>query len=190
MIEAQHKPLKIVVSGPVGAGKTTLIRSLSEIPVVNTDELSSEAIGKSHTTVAMDFGRITLDDCRIHLFGTPGQERFDFMWDLLSEGAFGLLLLLPADRPGDFVHARCILEYITSRHPLPFVVATTRSDLAERAWSPEEVADYFDLSPHQVIAINAERQQSAVGALVRLLELLESPLPATDHQSPPHRRYP
>jgi signal recognition particle receptor subunit beta len=96
------KPLKLVVSGPVGAGKTTFIGSLSEIPVVETDELASEDIGKERTTVALDFGLLTLDGVPIHLFGTPGQERFDFVWDILVEGALGLVLLVAGDSPKDF----------------------------------------------------------------------------------------
>ena len=83
-------PLKIVMAGPVGAGKTTFIRSLSEIPVVDTDEIATEDIGKETTTVAMDFGMLTLDEIPIFLFGTPGQDRFDFMWEVLCEGALGL----------------------------------------------------------------------------------------------------
>lgn len=177
MSATQGKTIKVVVSGPVGAGKTTFIRTLSDIPVVNTDERASEAIGKSHTTVALDFGQITLGDYCVHLFGTPGQSRFDFMWELLSEGAFGLLLLLPSDHPQSFAHARTILEHITSRHALPFVVATTRGDLTSKAWQPEEVADYFDLPTAQVIAINAEQRDSAQSALIRLVEVLETPGP-------------
>jgi len=127
------KPLKLVVSGPVGAGKTTFISSLSEIPVVETDELASEDIGKEKTTVALDFGLLTLDGVPIHLFGTPGQERFDFVWDILVEGALGLVLLVAGDSPKDFPKARHILEYLTSRHPVPFVLGVTRQDLPRGA---------------------------------------------------------
>lgn len=77
-------PLKLV-AGPVGAGKTTFVGSLPEIPVVGTDELASEDIGKLHTTVAIDFGLLTLDNIPVHLFGTPGQDRFDFKWEILCE---------------------------------------------------------------------------------------------------------
>ncbi|MGH8087570.1 MAG: GTP-binding protein, partial [Stenotrophomonas sp.] len=79
-------PIKFVVSGPVGAGKTTFIRTISQVEVVSTEEKSTEEIGKTHTTVALDFGQMNLGDHVLHLFGTPGQTRFDYMWDVLSEG--------------------------------------------------------------------------------------------------------
>lgn len=166
-----ERTLKLVVSGPVGAGKTTFIQSLSEVPVVETDELATEAIGKERTTVAMDFGLLRLDGVPIYLFGTPGQERFDFMWDVLVEGALGLVLLVAGDRPGDFPKARYILEYLTSRHPVPFVVGVTRQDLP-RVWTPEEVADYFSLPTAQVVGMNATSPTSATLALIRMLELV------------------
>ncbi|NJK46351.1 MAG: ATP/GTP-binding protein [Pleurocapsa sp. SU_196_0] len=168
-----NKPLKLVVSGPVGAGKTTFIGSLSEIPVVNTDELASEDIGKDTTTVALDFGVLTLDDVPVHLFGTPGQDRFDFMWEILCEGALGLLVLVAGDRPQDFPHARRIMEFITSRIAVPFLVGVTRQDLP-RVWDPEEVAGYFALEPHQVIGINATSPTSSLLAMVRLLESVQA----------------
>ncbi len=167
------KPLKIVISGPVGAGKTTFVQSLSEIPVVNTDETASESIGKATTTVALDFGMLTLDGIPVHLFGTPGQDRFDFMWEILCEGALGLLVLVAGDKPQDFPHARKILEFITSRIPVPFLVGVTRQDLP-RVWEPEEVAEYFDLSTDQVIGINATSTTSSLLSLVQLLELVEA----------------
>ncbi|GLV48418.1 hypothetical protein TJA_15740 [Thermus sp. LT1-2-5] len=165
------KPLKLLVSGPVGAGKTTFIQSLSEIPVVETDEWASEEIGKAKTTVALDFGLLTLDGVPIYLFGTPGQERFDFMWDVLVEGALGLVVLVSGDSPKDFPKARHVLEYLTSRHPVPFVVGVTRQDLP-KVWTPGEVADYFGLPPEQVVGMNATSPTSATLALIRILELV------------------
>ena len=93
---------KIIFSGPVGAGKTTAITSLSDIPPVRTDEMSSDmtTMCKRETTVALDYGVMKLDSGeRIHLYGTPGQERFDFMWDILTEGGIGLILLVNNARP-------------------------------------------------------------------------------------------
>src|SRR5262249_58956040 len=88
--------VKIVVTGPFAAGKTTLIRTISEITVLSTEKsvTDAELSRKTDTTVAMDFGRITIDrELVLYLFGTPGQDRFDFMWEILSEGMLGYVLL-------------------------------------------------------------------------------------------------
>ncbi|HHL31942.1 MAG TPA: GTP-binding protein, partial [Oceanospirillales bacterium] len=88
---------KIIFSGPVGAGKTTAINSISDIPTIKTEETATDATKKmkESTTVALDYGAIILrDNTRIHLYGTPGQKRFDFMWDILTLGGIGLLLLI------------------------------------------------------------------------------------------------
>ena len=167
-----HQPLKIVVSGPVGAGKTSFIRSLSVIDVIETEELSSEDIGKERTTVAFDFGIMSAEDTVIHLYGTPGQDRFDFMWEVLCEGALGLILLVPGDRPRDYPHARNILEFVTSRIPVPFIVGVTRQDLG-RVWEPEDVAGYFDLELGNVVGVNATQPESAREAVAALLHAIE-----------------
>lgn len=88
---------KIIFTGPVGAGKTTAIGSISDIPVVQTEAKATDdvVLRKANTTVAMDYGTLSLDDnIKIHLYGTPGQERFSFMWDILSLGGLGLVLLI------------------------------------------------------------------------------------------------
>jgi uncharacterized protein len=96
---------KIIFTGPVGAGKTTAISALSDIPTIMTDEAASDMTKdrKQRTTVAMDYGIMQLGEKeRIHLYGTPGQERFDFMWDILTQGGLGLVLLIDNSRNEPF----------------------------------------------------------------------------------------
>ncbi|HSI84596.1 MAG: ATP/GTP-binding protein [Candidatus Methylacidiphilales bacterium] len=166
-----NPPVKLVISGPVGAGKTTFIQTLSDSPVVSTDEEASEDIGKTMTTVAMDFGTLTVEDYPIYLFGTPGQERFDFMWEVLCEGAYGLILLIAGDRPKDFPQARRILEFITTQTPIPFIIAVTRQDMP-MVWSPEEVSEYFGVDPNLACGLDARDQQSSYETLFRMFALI------------------
>lgn len=124
---------KIIFTGPVGAGKTTAINSLSDIPAVATDESASDMTihRKETTTVAMDYGLMKLDGGgRIHLYGTPGQERFNFMWDILTKGGIGLVLLLDNTRADPFQDMRFFLssfEDFISRTSL--AIGVTRMDL-------------------------------------------------------------
>ncbi|MDH4159091.1 MAG: ATP/GTP-binding protein [Actinomycetota bacterium] len=122
--------VKVVITGPFAAGKTTLIRSISEITVLSTERgITDETRArKNDTTVAMDFGRITVDrDLVLYLFGTPGQERFDFMWEILGEGMLGYVVLLDAGRPDSLQEAKGILDAFRRMARVPFVLALNRS---------------------------------------------------------------
>ncbi len=133
--------VKIVVTGPFNAGKTAFIQTVSEIDVVATErKITSEAEKvKDTTTVAMDFGRITVDeDLVLYLFGTPGQRRFDFMWEILSEGMLGFIVLVDSTRPETFREARSILETFRAYAPTPYVVAANKQDLPE-AWDLDDM---------------------------------------------------
>jgi len=104
-----HTDHKIIFTGPVGAGKTTAIAAISDIEPIRTDEQASDMTTrrKSNTTVAMDYGMIRLGPKeKVHLYGTPGQERFDFMWEILTKGGIGLVLLLDNTRPAPFEDLR------------------------------------------------------------------------------------
>ncbi|SHE21052.1 GTP-binding protein [methanotrophic endosymbiont of Bathymodiolus puteoserpentis (Logatchev)] len=104
---------KIIFTGPVGAGKTTAISSLSDVPLVKTDEAASDMTKerKAETTVAMDYGIMHINEGeKIHLYGTPGQERFDFMWDILTAGGIGLVLLLDNSRTDPFKDMQFFLK--------------------------------------------------------------------------------
>ena len=118
--------VKIVVTGPFSAGKTTLIRTISEITVLSTEKDITDHTKsrKAETTVAMDFGRITIDrDLVLYLFGTPGQDRFDFMWEILGEGMLGYILLLDSSRPESMDEAVGILAAFRKMARVPFVLS-------------------------------------------------------------------
>lgn len=134
--------VKMVVTGPFSSGKTEFIRSISEIDVVSTErEITSEAerLEKSATTVAMDFGRITVDDDLVlYLFGTPGQRRFDFMWEILAEGMLGFIVMVDSSKPETFREAKSILETFRAYAPTPYVVAANKQD-HEEAWNTDDL---------------------------------------------------
>lgn len=129
------KPLKIVVGGPFASGKTTLIKTISEVTVVGTEANVSDGTSaiKHQTTVAMDFGRLTFgEDCSLHLFGAPGQKRFDMMWEILAEGMIGFILLVPAGQPRSIEEARAILDAFREHAEVPYVVGVTHVNTAGR----------------------------------------------------------
>ncbi len=133
---------KIIFTGPVGAGKTTAINSISDIPPVRTDESATDHTRKvkPKTTVALDYGLMYLNETeRVHLYGTPGQERFDFMWDILTKKGLGLVLLLNNARPNPFKDLRFFLEAFKDFiNDTMVVVGVTQMDLK----SEPIIADY------------------------------------------------
>lgn len=166
--------VKMVVTGPFNAGKTEFIQSVSEINVVSTErKISSEAERvKESTTVAMDFGRITVDqDLVLYLFGTPGQKRFDFMWEILSEGMLGFIVMVDSTRPETFREARSILETFRAYAPTPYVVAANKQDL-EDAWDLEDIRLALRLPAKTKLLPCVANQKETVKSV--LLELLYS----------------
>ena len=169
--------IKILIAGGFGAGKTTMVSSISEIRPLRTEETLSEpsvlvddVVGveqKSTTTVAMDFGRITVrDDLVVYLFGTPGQHRFWFMWDELALGALGAVVLADTRRLADSFPS---VDYF-ERRGLPFVVAVNCFDGAKR-YQPESVRAALDLNPGvPVVLCDARQRASSRDVLVTLVE--------------------
>jgi small GTP-binding protein len=167
--------VKMVVTGPFSAGKTEFIRSVSEIDVVSTERKitqSQEKTVKEATTVAMDFGRITVDDDLVlYLFGTPGQRRFDFMWEILSEGMLGFVVMVDSTRPETFREARSILETFRAYAPTPYVVAANKQDMKD-AWEVDDMRHALRLDSKVKLVPCTATDRDSVKAI--LLELLYS----------------
>jgi uncharacterized protein len=169
--------LKILVAGGFGVGKTTLVASCSEILPLQTEELLTDAsIGtddldgvenKTTTTVAMDFGRITIsDDVVLYLFGTPGQDRFWFLWDELALGALGAVVIADTRRLADCFPS---VDYF-ERRGTPFLVAVNCFN-GEQRHTPEKVREALDLDPEvPVILCDARDRQSGKDVFIALME--------------------
>jgi uncharacterized protein len=170
--------VKMVVTGPFSAGKTQFIQSVSEIDVVATERKvtnRSENAIKDTTTVAMDFGRITVDeDLVLYLFGTPGQKRFDFMWEILSEGMLGFIVMVDSTRPETFREARSILETFRAYAPTPYVVAANKQDVKD-AWELDDMRHALRLDAKMKLlpCVATNKKQVKVVLLELLYTILE-----------------
>ena len=164
--------VKVVVTGPFAAGKTTLIRTISEITVLSTERgvTDSTRKRKAETTVAMDFGRITIDrDLVLYLFGTPGQDRFDFMWEILGEGMIGYLLLVDASREDSVQEAAGILDAFRTMARVPYVVALNRASAEDHALV-DSVRQQLEIpSDVAILECDATDKESVKNVLLALL---------------------
>ena len=164
--------VKMVITGPFSSGKTEFIRTISEIDVVSTERrITSDAERiKEQTTVAMDFGRITVDEeLVLYLFGTPGQKRFDFMWEILSEGMLGFIVIVDSSRPETFREARSILDTFRGYADTPYVIAANKQD-HEDAWAPDDLRIALKIGNDiKVLPCIANEKETVKSVLLELL---------------------
>ncbi len=170
--------VKVVITGPFNAGKTTFIKTVSEITVLSTERQVSDISGegKGETTVAMDFGRISIsDDVVLYLFGTPGQERFSFMWETLSEGMLGFVLMVDVRSAESITDGTSMIEFFTNMSDVPFVVAANRADSDDTA-ALESLRDDLGLAAEvPLLPVDARDRESVKAVLLGLLyRILES----------------
>jgi small GTP-binding protein len=164
---------KIVVTGPFNSGKTQLIKTISDIPVVSTEKRITDADQdiKEETTVAMDFGRVQMDEHLLYLYGTPGQVRFEFMWEILSQEMDGFLVLVDSTAPETFEIAGQMLEIFANYIDAPCIVVATKADLPGAA-RLDVVRRGVGISDVTVMPCDATKKTSVRQVLLQILPLL------------------
>lgn len=174
------RTMRLVVAGTPGAGKSTFVKTASEIEVVDTDRTATDETAslKKKTTVAFDFGRLSFGSAmELRIYGTPGQERFSFMWDFLIQNAHTYMLLIAAHRPGDLNAARKIMAFINQRVQIPMVIGLTHTDLSG-ALTPDEVMLRLGFINGKerppIITVNPTDRASAIEAIMTSMALLLS----------------
>ncbi|MFB6470549.1 MAG: ATP/GTP-binding protein [Vulcanisaeta sp. AZ3] len=178
------KIVKIVIAGPYGAGKTTFVKTLSEVLPIETETPLSKAStdgnmkGKKTTTVAFDYGRMKIrEDLVVHLFGTPGQERFSFMWKIISRGMHGYLFIVDSSAEDRVKEALGMYNFFRENFPYtPHVIAANKQDVSG-AVSIRAVRSILKI-PYEikVVPLIATNRRSALLTLVMLLEEIKSAL--------------
>jgi len=155
----------------VNAGKTTMVQNLSDSQVAATDVAATDHVSqlKSMTTVGLDFGILKIDETlELHLFGTPGQSRFNFMWNILSKGAIGAIFLVDSTSDDSLVEMTKMFEYFQKNVDLPVVVGATKQDM-EGAKSIEELKTLLNLGDTMIIPVDArKKEESKILALTLL----------------------
>ncbi|MCB9437394.1 MAG: ATP/GTP-binding protein [Anaerolineales bacterium] len=166
---------KIIVTGPFSSGKTTFIKTISDIPVVSTErKITTEDRGiKAETTVAMDYGRVTLDEHVLHLNGTPGQTRFSFMWDILAREMHAFLVLVDSTDSPSFPEANELIQTFSNIHNVPYLVVANKADLPGAASQFDvrrgtQAADYVTIMP-----CNSTSKSSVRQVLLQIISLIE-----------------
>jgi len=172
---------KVVVAGPFASGKTTLIKVISDIPVVGTEvpTTGDEALVKETTTVGMEYSTYSTGDDEmqivLHLYGVPGQRRFDFMWDIVGDGMDGLIVIVDATDPATWDEAVDVGRHFRSRQEPPTVVAVNRASNAPDAVTLVQAA--VPIPDAGYVPCEVTDEQSAREVLIELLLLLLDQMP-------------
>lgn len=144
---------KFIISGAAGAGKSQMIRTVSEIDMVATvrQAIGGARLLRSETTAVLDYGRLTVaDDLQLQLFAMPGLMRFDLLWEIIAEGRLGLIVLVDATRPDTFREAGRIVAFFQGLRRMPYLLAATKQDL-HGAWSIGALRQALRLAPDEVL---------------------------------------
>ena len=183
------KTLRLVVAGTPGSGKSTFVRTISDIEVIDTDRSATDqtALLKPKTTVAFDYGRFVYGSTvEIQIYGTPGQSRFNFMWDFLIQRAHTYILLVAAHRPNDFHYARQILLFMNQRVQIPMLIGITHTDCPGACNSDEimiKLGFRNDKNRPPVLKVNPTERGSVVEAVMASMAVLvahSSNIPSTN----------
>ncbi|MCS7178092.1 MAG: ATP/GTP-binding protein [Anaerolineae bacterium] len=166
------KSCKVVITGAFNTGKSAFIQAASDIAVVSTEKRITDALSqvKETTTVALDYGQTTVEGWRFHLYGTPGQPRFEFMWDILARDGDALLVLVDSTDRSTLTLARQLLRRLARRR-MPYLVVATKQD-GHRPMPLPEIARALGVSSRQVVACDPRQRASTHAVLAHLARLL------------------
>jgi uncharacterized protein len=167
---------KVVVTGPFNSGKTEFVKNGSDIEIVETERsITTEDKGiKALTTVAMDYGRVDFGEDRVHLYGTPGQTRFSFMWETLAKDMNGFVVMVDATDPPSFPDAADLIEIFTGFVDVPYIIAANKMDL-EGAVSVDEVREGTRVGNKvPIVECTALKKDSIRNVISEMLKLLKS----------------
>lgn len=166
---------KIIVTGPFSSGKTTFIKTISEIDVVSTErKITTEDRGvKAETTVAMDYGRVTLENRVLHLNGTPGQARFDFMWEILAAEMNGFIVLVDSTDPASFPDAYELIKLFSNFNAVPYLMVANKADM-EGTVSLDQIRRETNVGDNiTVMPCDSTSRSSVRQVLLQMIELIE-----------------
>jgi signal recognition particle receptor subunit beta len=167
---------KVVVTGPFSVGKTEFVRTVSDIPIVTTEKRITDQLAstKEETTVAMDYGHVRLGEDLFHLYGTPGQSRFDFMWDILSTEMHAFILLVDSTERQSLLTAKRLIRIFSRKGDVPYLVIANKQDL-DNVLSTDEIAKRLGLDKKgSVMSCIATDRDSVLTVLRELQVLLQS----------------